>query len=475
VKLRPLLLGSVLLLAGGCAYGIVQGNRVNPGRADKIRAGVERIHGLRFKAPTPLIVADEASVRAFLRQSLEREYPGRQLENQARAYAALGLLPEGFDLRRAYLDLFAEQGAGFYDPYTRKLVLSNRKLTRGLLIPFVQFVLRRDLVHELLISHELTHALQDQAVDLRAHINDVRGDDDRVMAYRALVEGAATLVAIAYVTRREEGVPPVPKNLRRKLEKGAAKTGPAYRSSPLFLRESLLSPYAEGTPLTREALKRGGWPGIVRAYGAPPLSTEQLLHPEKYFAGTDPPLAFAWPDIPVDGRWRLLDDNVLGELFLGVLFRTVLGEDGSSEAAKGWGGDRYRVYDRGRGLEPAVLWALAFDSESLAARFAGTYGKVLEAKARESRPPARPLLRSATRSRWRGKDGGFWIERRRARVAILENVPEHAASGWIEALLGTPVTPKKPQPLTTASGRSSATRRASPAPSTTPTTSPTSL
>ena len=279
MKWRPLL-GLALLLISGCAYGIIQGNRVSPERADNIRTGVERIHGLAFRAPTPLVVADESSVRAFLVQSLDREYPGRRLENQAHAYAALGLLPAGFDLRRAYLDLFAEQGAGFYDPYTRKLLLSNRKLTKGLLIPFVQFMLRRDLVHELLISHELTHALQDQHVNLRARINDVRGDDDRVMAYRALVEGAATLVAIAYATRREEGVPPVPKNLRRKLEQGAAKTGPAYRGAPLLLRESLLFPYAEGTLLTRTALQRGGWPGIIRAYGAPPLSTEQLLHPE---------------------------------------------------------------------------------------------------------------------------------------------------------------------------------------------------
>src|SRR5256886_15876641 len=102
-------------------------------------------------------------------------------------------------------------------------------------------------------------------------------------------------------------------------------------------------------------------------YGAAmPVSTEQLLHPDRYAAG-DVPLELAFvPPSPDTVRYE--DD--LGEFETRLLFAELLDDSTEEQAAwlaSGWGGDRFRVL--GPGFD-ALVWYSAWDNSAAAGRFA---------------------------------------------------------------------------------------------------------
>jgi uncharacterized membrane protein len=80
---------------------------------------------------------------------------------------------------------------------------------------------------------------------------------------------------------------------------------------------------------------------------------EQVLHPERYFAGEAP--RSVSPAVAAPSGAKPLSEGVLGELFL----RTLLG-DGAEAAAEGWGGDSWRLWDAsGR---TALAWRSEWDT-----------------------------------------------------------------------------------------------------------------
>src|SRR4030081_874057 len=66
--------------------------------------------------------------------------------------------------------------------------------------------------------------------------------------------------------------------------------------APRALRETLLFPYQQGTDWTRSLYKQAGWDRVSKAFNELPQSTEQILHPEKYFAH-EAPVRVTLPDI----------------------------------------------------------------------------------------------------------------------------------------------------------------------------------
>ena len=139
------------------------------------------------------------------------------------------------------------------------------------------------------------------------------------------------------------------------------------RAAPAFLRRSLVAPYMlglgfllRGTP--RRLSESGVDPrDLDRAFRDPPLSSEQILHPEKYWDETrrDVPLPVTLPDLSHDlgAGWSLAGTGTLGELTLAQLAGTegpdLASPDASApahwtnEAAKGIAGDLYQHYVNG--------------------------------------------------------------------------------------------------------------------------------
>ena len=67
--------------------------------------------------------------------------------------------------------------------------------------------------------------------------------------------------------------------------------GKTLRDAPPIISESMIFPYFQGMVFCAKLTNDGGWAAIDEVYRDPPLSTEQILHPEKYRAKPDFPMS----------------------------------------------------------------------------------------------------------------------------------------------------------------------------------------
>jgi hypothetical protein len=153
---------AALIFLHGCAYSLVNGDRVNSKEAAKIEAGIQDIRQLRFKRPVPLVVKTPDEAESMMEADMMRDYTDNQLEADGVVGAVTGLYPAGLDLKAASLKLLKSQVAGFYDPHGKEMVLVEGGADLGIWNSTAQFMIQRDVVGEILLAHELTHALQDQ-------------------------------------------------------------------------------------------------------------------------------------------------------------------------------------------------------------------------------------------------------------------------------------------------------------------------
>ena len=308
--------------------------------------------GLPFRRDVPVAFLGHEELATYLRELFDAEYPVAQARADERLLQALDLLPPGTDLRALRARVLEDNVAGFYDerPGKRRLyaVSDDRTLT-----PMNQIVL----------AHELRHAQQDQYEDLDASLDGDTSDfDDRSVAAVSLFEGDATLVMERFVRLRLG-------NLGAALgsvgdDSGAAALGAPglldVPGAPPVVRDNLVQPYVAGLVFARAIWERGGPAALREAWGHPPESTEQVLHPSKYFQAEHPRKVA--PSVPAPPGARLVSEGVLGELLL----RTLL-EEGSEAAADGWGGDAWRLWEVGG--RTALAWRSEWDSPKDAGEF----------------------------------------------------------------------------------------------------------
>jgi len=144
--------------------------------------------------------------------------------------------------------------------------------------------------------------------------------------------------------------------------------GSAAADAPPVLVRSLLAPYVDGLAFTHFLRRRGGFTAVDEAWRAPPVSTEQLLHPEKFLAH-ELPLIVALPSPPPHApalQERFHD--VMGEQTLRLLLEEWLPASTAAEAAADWGGDRLTVFSDDARQRWAVGWHVRFDSAAAAER-----------------------------------------------------------------------------------------------------------
>ena len=302
-----------------------------------IAGRVEALRGLRFREqPQPLRVSPAQARREGL-ADLDRGYPLARRRADEALYAALGLLPEGTDLRDVQGSVFGEQVAGYYDPRNGRLRIVDNASTSN------------SVLGEVTIAHELVHALEDQSFDLDTDRAESGGDG--AFAYTALVEGTATGVMFEYLRRHFS-----PEDALGGLLGSAFSGDPTGGNLPPFVLAGLLFPYQEGQRFVDELYRLAGdrWTLVDLALSErPPVSTEQILHPRKWVA-VEVPDRVETPGPPSGGGWRRIGTGVLGEWQTRELL--ALGGRRRDEAAAGWGGDAYAVWQRGDETAATVRW-----------------------------------------------------------------------------------------------------------------------
>ncbi|HSF01407.1 MAG TPA: hypothetical protein VLA62_00260, partial [Solirubrobacterales bacterium] len=146
---------------------------------------------------------------------------------------------------------------------------------------------------------------------------------------------------------------------------------PTFAAAPPGLQRLFLFPYVEGSAFAQAGLRHGGWAAIDSLYADPPASTEQILHPERYWDARDPPrpveLPAGAPGEPwISGSW--------GEVGVQIVLAVALADTAAVRgAAQGWDGDRYALYKRDG--DPAFAWTLLWDTPRNAERFARAYAQ----------------------------------------------------------------------------------------------------
>ncbi|MES2306904.1 MAG: hypothetical protein V4558_15480 [Gemmatimonadota bacterium] len=326
---------------------------------DSLMPGVAKAAGLQFKSTPAAVVRSREEVRSYLLAKLQQELPPARIEGITTAYRLLGLLPDTLDVTKLFIDLYTEQVAGFYDPDSTKLfavVGGDRAQLR------------------LVLAHELVHALQHQYTPLDSILKDIH-DADRLAAAQAVFEGQATLASMVALL---PGMDLIGDDSFWDTFRGQLQTQQAgmkvFNTAPLVIRSGLTFPYLQGSEFLR-------WFRRNRADQQPfgdklPVSTEQILHPDRYAKG----------DLPLTVRFAAdtavpIYEDTFGEFEIAVLRSSLAGiSEVPTDLAVGWGGDRLRVYRNTGGA--ALVWVTVFDEPRNAERFLQQIGNKLAVQKR---------------------------------------------------------------------------------------------
>lgn len=355
----------------------------------------ETWRGLRAKRPVPSRTLAEKALSTVVTESFHKDMPAGTLLAMQTALKTFGLIPESLDLSEFLPRLLTEQIAGYYDPETKALSLVRRE--GGVLGGHESEAgLDAQGVEDMILIHELTHALQDQSFDLAAFVKTDPMSDEST-ARQSLVEGDATLTMLnAFMGVPVEELPGAKGLLEATL--GASGTwriegsGELLAEAPPFLRETLLFSYAQGSLFCVSVRQKGGQKLLDHAFTKdPPRSSEQILHPEKWHGRRDDPVVVEWPDLAgVLPGFAKVAEGEMGEIAVRILLReTLKNEERATVAAAGWGGDRFAVYEKkGRRL---LAWITEWDSAEDAAEFA-TAAQQLGPDWRTERPAAQRVI-----------------------------------------------------------------------------------
>ena len=366
-------------------------------KARTIQGHLACMRGKPFKKDPEVAFQSLEDFRKYVDKQLVKELGGEKGARLVRTLHALDIVDPSVDVMKQLVDAAVGQAAAYYDPETNAFyVVQNMP----------------DLMLNMVMAHELQHALQDQHTSLLDdYLDDGFGSTDKDLATRFIVEGEATLIGnswmahnierklntgndICYLPDQRKGDPgsfwPTmssamsqaaaqtrddivnPGMLERVamsgMSEGMADSMKQLKELPVYFFYTLLLPYNQGgqTVYTHFTANGFDWQSIDELFANPPDTTEQVLHPSKLQGEREgfrelklaevPPLAEAARE-----GWQVDPSDRMGELSVRIwLIEEGIDERTASQAAAGWDGDQIAVWHKGEDLL-AFDWKLAWD------------------------------------------------------------------------------------------------------------------
>ncbi|GAB4140749.1 MAG: hypothetical protein Fur0024_2270 [Patescibacteria group bacterium] len=303
---------------------------------------VQKIRGLSGTLPDKILKKTPTEALNYITSSFENSTNSEKFLNEEKILKILNLIPKDSDYKKILFKLFETQIGGFYDSSNGSLVLVSKNFSSDLNLSESE---------EYILSHELTHRLQDENLDLLGLLDNKNLDNDTSLALLATIEGDATFVMERY--RQQE-------NLQISTSKDEILTTKTLLSSPTFIQDNLLFPYSEGYDFIKKVLesKKINFDFI---YKNPPKTTEQIIHPEKFLSKEEPrKLEFDEKDF-LQNDEKILYSTTGGEFFLRSFFKENLTRKNSSCSA-GWGNDKIFLIENNKNSKNKVFWIMNFDS-----------------------------------------------------------------------------------------------------------------
>ena len=284
---------------------------------EELLAVVEDARGREFLTAPAVRLADDDTYEEVLGDLL-----GATLEDllaEAAYLEALGLIPEGSAV--AYAEAKRQQllsTLGFFDDETGILLVRGTDLD--------------DPSTQAIVVHELVHAYDHQHFSLLRPAYEVDRTTERGHTFPMVSEGDAARV-------EQDFVESLPAAVREEV----LATNGSYPTDVDELEDVVTFDaavtYVAGIAFVRHLAAVGGEGLVDNAVGDPPLTTEQVLHPEVFDRGE-----VRRPVPPPPAEAPVIDHGVHGELFWTSVLRFTpsgLAPDEAAAAALGWGGDAY--------------------------------------------------------------------------------------------------------------------------------------
>jgi hypothetical protein len=301
------------------------------------------VHSVKRK----LITRDE--VNKYLREKFDEDEGAKRMERSEIVLKKFGLLDRDFHLQQFMISLLTEQVAGFYDNKTKTVNLLDW------IDPDEQ---------KPVLAHELTHALQDQRVDLTKWSDvgpeniakNVEEDNSHIQTDEADTARDAVAEGQAMVTFLDYSIRPTGKTLQNspemwnRLKDTVTDTSgsPILARAPLLLQKSLLFPYSEGLGFEDAILVKAGKDAAFgNVLANPPASTFEIMNPGAYMVHAPVPV-LRLPDIHplIDAEYTPYDVGVMGEFDVRILTELFGGEQIGEALAPEWNGGIYYAAQR---------------------------------------------------------------------------------------------------------------------------------
>lgn len=356
---------------------------------DEILAFDSKQTGLPIKKQIKRRLTSREEVEGFLTKHMKDE-DVKRLQRSESVLKKFGLLPRDYDLQKLLVSLLKEQVAGYYDPKTKTVNLLDW-------VPMEE--------QEPVMAHELTHALQDQAVNLDKWMK--RGERDLDQLKRdptpadiendelddtreAVVEGQAETVMLQYelapVGKSILDSPELVDEMESQMANGTDDSS-VFKDAPIFLRESLTFPYSYGLKFEIALLEKGGKQrAFADVLANPPRTTRQIMQPETYLTGEQiPPMPVV--ELKRDFKdYVKFDIGAMGEFDVAVLLEQYAGKKLSERLYPEWrGGYYYAARPKGEATAPlGLMYVSRWSDAEKAAEFAEIYARSLATRYKQA-------------------------------------------------------------------------------------------
>jgi hypothetical protein len=370
------------------------------------------ITGFRIRRQLPFQLITRDQINAYIKGQIKHSVRPKDIYAEELSLKKLGFVPADFDLRQTTIDLLTEQAAAFYDFHQKKLFISEWAA---------------DSMREEALVHELAHALADQNYNIEKYLNKDPDDAEESLARQTVVEGQASWLTLEYAARQTgktlTDAVTAREYFRQELDPDDPQY-PVFSKAPLYLRATMLFPYQEGETFQQAVVLRDGQSAFGILFTKPPVSTSQVLHPDRYFAGIVPVV----PVLPKPAAdMKAAVQGVFGEEDMQVLLRQYDSVSTAEGLAPGLTGGRYRIDEyrkadkaektgKQKDRRTSLIFATEWADEDSAVAFLNAYQTVLEKKWKHIDKGEQ----DATHISGKSEDGYYRVERKGKTVLALE-------------------------------------------------------
>jgi hypothetical protein len=339
---------------------------------ENLKKKIEAAGKLKFKQNTPIRYMDKIQFKNYITSTFDSDYPVELFEKDSVFIRLMGFEDKNVDVRKTRKKLILNSVGGVYNEKKKEIAALNEYR-------------ETDLIHSMILVHELRHSLQDQYFGLTTLLGQNSVFDDRNIAVLAAIEGDASFMMVKCGDLDAEMLTTNPNSEALMSFSPIAKLS-LMSDYPPIIKNQLIMPYVEGLRFVNEVYKKKKWGGVNKILAAPPDSTEQILHPEKYMKREKPVNVMisykpgsAGDAESEDEMFEIYHTGVIGEYYANVLIKSkdVFNE---TDYALGWGGDTFCIYKNAKTAAYFLVWKSLWDNETYCSNFYSDFKRFLEKK-----------------------------------------------------------------------------------------------